>query len=88
VIEALIQGVRAERVATVADVRKERLETLVEIERLRRDLIADSVTGSYRLVDHLAWRLVQALGGLLLLAAMLAWLVLRTGRAKRTASGG
>jgi hypothetical protein len=29
-------------------------------------------------VDHLVWRLAQLVVGLLLLAALLAWLVLRT----------
>jgi hypothetical protein len=86
--KSLFEGVQAERVATLAEIRKERLETLVEFERMRQALVADSAAGAFQLVDHLVWRLAQVLGGLLLLAAMLAWLALRTARAKRTASGG
>jgi hypothetical protein len=79
-VAALLEGVRAERVATLAQIRQERLETLVEIERLRRDTIADTAREGSRLVDQLVWRLAQLLAGLLLLAALLAWLTLWTAR--------
>jgi hypothetical protein len=79
-LEFLLESVQAERTATLAQVRQERIETLLEIERLRRALIADGGTEGFRLVDHLIWRLAQLLGGLLLLAAILAGLVLRLRR--------
>jgi hypothetical protein len=40
------------------------------------------------MIDHLVWRLAQLLTGVLLLAALLAWLVLRTGRMTFGVSGG
>ncbi len=76
-VEDLLAGVRAERVATLAQIRQERLETLDEMERLRRDTLTDAGIEGIRLVDHLIWRLAQLLGGLLLLAALLGWLLLR-----------
>jgi hypothetical protein len=79
-VAALLEGVRAERVATLAQIRQERLETLVEIERLRRDTLTDAGIEGIRLVDHLIWRVAQLLAGLLLLAALLAWVVLRAAR--------
>jgi hypothetical protein len=79
-VDALLEGVRAERVATLAQIRQERLETLEEIERLRRDTLTDGGAVGVRLVDHLVWRLAQLVVGLLLLATLLAWLVLRTAR--------
>jgi hypothetical protein len=79
-VDALLEGVRAERMATLAQIRQERLETLEEIERLRQDTLTDAGAEGIRLVDHLVWRLAQLVVGLLLLAAFLAWLLLRTAR--------
>jgi hypothetical protein len=54
----------------------------------RRNLVDDAVVQAFRVVDHLVWRLAQLFGGLLVLAAFLGWLVLRTGRVTLAASGG
>jgi hypothetical protein len=55
---------------------------------LRHQLVEDSVAHAFRMIDHLVWRLAQLLTGVLLLAALLAWLVLRTGRMTFGVSGG
>jgi len=84
-VEDLLRGVEAERVATLAQIRQERLETLVELERLRRATIADAGAEGIRLVDHLFWRLIQLLVGLLLLAGFVGWALLRTARRQKYA---
>jgi hypothetical protein len=77
---AALEAVHAERVATMAQLRQERIETMEQVDQLRHQLVEDSVAQAFRVVDHLVWRLAQLVGGLLLLAALLAWLLLRTGR--------
>jgi hypothetical protein len=85
---AALEAVHEERVATMAQLHQERIETMEQVDALRREFVGDSVGQAFRVVDHLVWRLAQLLSGLLLLAALLTWLVLRTGRVRFNVSGG
>ena len=84
--EAVLAAVDAERVATMAQIHQERVETMADVDRLKSDFIEEAVVNAFRVVDHLVWRLAQLLGGLLVLAAFLAWLVLRMGLVARMTS--
>jgi hypothetical protein len=85
---AALQAVREERVATMAQLHEERVETMEQVDTLRRQFVEDSVAQAFRVVDHLVWRLAQLLVVLTLLAALLAWLVIRTGRLRFALSAG
>jgi hypothetical protein len=86
--ETVLQAVHDERVATMAQLRQERLETMEQVDVLRHDLVEDSIARAFRVVDHMVWRLAQLLVGLMLLAALLAWALLRAGRMRLNLSGG
>jgi hypothetical protein len=85
--EAVLAAVDAERIALMAQVHQERIEAMEDVDNLGRDLVDAAVVQAFRVVDHLVWRLAQLFGGLLVLAAFLAWLVLRTGRVSFARSG-
>jgi hypothetical protein len=85
---AALETVREERVATMAQLHQERVEAMEEVDVLRHKFVEDSVVQAFRVVDHMVWRLAQLLVGSMLLAALLAWVVLRTGRVRFTLSTG
>jgi hypothetical protein len=86
--EAVLAAVDAERVAMMAQLHEERVGAMQDADTLGQGLVDATAVQAFRVVDHLVWRLAQLFGGLLVLAAFLAWLVLRTGRISFAASGG
>lgn len=73
----VLAAVAAEREAVLAQVHQERVDTLLDLDRLGERYLDDTTRRAFEVVDHLVWRLAQLGGGLLLLAALLAWLALR-----------
>lgn len=78
----VLEAVNAQREVALAQIHQERVDSFVDLDRLGRQYLDHTTARALRVVDHLVWRVAQLLVGLLLLAAFLAWLVLRTTRGR------
>jgi hypothetical protein len=78
---AILEALQAERMAIFTEIDRQRIATITELNLLAQNTILESKTITFQIIDHLFWRIIQVMGGILIIIIL--YIVIRKREKKK-----